>query len=154
MEDQQKIVINKWLSNVIKNGSWQSYDDLHIDKIDTLFKSKNQWINGGLNCLTITQKKLKEKKLNNDFDAALAFSLLSKTIPIGINFYNIDQMKKEFDHSPPSIYIFKKDWSVWEKQIAMSRPINISGIQDFKCLYFEYLPENGDGEYRRSVFLI
>ncbi|MEH3114042.1 hypothetical protein [Pedobacter terrae] len=38
--NEKNIMIKSWLLEVIDDGSWEKYNDLHIDQIDNAFEKK------------------------------------------------------------------------------------------------------------------
>lgn len=103
-----KSKIKSWLLSVIDDGSWEKYNDLHIDEIDKEFINKSNWVTGALECYA--QAVSVTKELNIPYTIELAFSLKSKKRMLDHIITDIKSLKKEFDYSPPSLYVFHNEW--------------------------------------------
>ncbi len=151
MIDQQKI-IGEWMETIIQNGSWQEDNDLHVDEINPSFSSPDTWITGGIQSIAVAIRFRDNKKL--PFVVALGFSLRSSTNPIIIVPHTLEEFRGQFDDSPPSLYLFKKDWTSWLETKARSIEIAMPGIEipNVKAIYHEYFHAQ-DVEWRYSIFV-
>jgi hypothetical protein len=160
INEDHETVIASWIENSI-SGAIDRYDDLHIDRIDAMWKLKGTWVSGGLKALAVAAKIRAEKSIG--LTLALSFSLRSSTKPLGINFETLDQLAAELNHSPPSLYLFREGhepWFIWG--FPESPPVVIRRVKDNVfgqvkiakfSLYSEFWLSNAT-EYARSVFLV
>jgi hypothetical protein len=127
-------------------------DDLHVDEIDKYFLEKEKWIFGAKYCLKAGVDILSETQL--PLKALFAFSLRSKEKFIGVNFGDLEELKNEFNHTPPSLYLFSNKNDSWvdinDKLVKIDfLDFNIDNLE---CNYLEY-KEPDDCEFRRSLWL-
>jgi hypothetical protein len=145
-----KTNIEKWILSVNKIKEF-TCDDFHINEFYTGFSSKETWLFGTEYCLKAVAETLKENKL--PFQTFAAISLRSDEKPIGVNFGTSGQIENEFDHTPPSVYLFSNDYDFFGLNDKMMK-IDISEFNSKKleCYYLEY-KEPDDEEFRRSLWL-
>jgi hypothetical protein len=147
--------IFNWMQNTITEKLYGENYDLHLDVIDHAFKNKpKKWIIGSLKCFEYTID-IRDKYFQS-FAIGWAFSLKSKNIPIGINFNTVQELMKQFDYSPPSLYLFQKGKEPWiidkdDFTIINSDIFSQVNIR-YKCLYLEIMSEYDD-DYIRSFWM-
>ena len=93
-----------------------------------------------------------KRDLGIELRIGLGFSLNSGEVPIGVNFSTVDQLNREIDGSPPSMYLLSEGMLGPEgKEIpwAMLR----LGPSDVRCYYLEFLT-TVDRDHRRSFWLV
>lgn len=146
--------IKEWLINVIDDGSWKSYDSLHIDVINSEYEDNYNWFKGGIECLNIANSILDELSISKS-KVFLLYSLIDGEKEIGVNFKNLSELKSQFDFTPPSIYVYEEEWDGFRETINKGILIedSIFNIKDLSAYHVEYR-EYGDNEYRRSVIVL
>ncbi len=143
--------INDWILEVINDGSWERFNDLHIDIIDTEFKNRNNWISGGISCYNSAFQTL--NKLGVPYLVELCFHLKSKNKQGNYLIKDVKELKTSLDKfTPPSLYLFKKDWEGYhvENRILMENFIE----NNYGNLYYYQAYNKDDNEIRRSVTLV
>ncbi len=142
--------IEQWVLSVYQNKDLK-FDDLHINEIYSSFSDQDQWIMGTEICLKAVTDILEENKLPLKILAAI--SLCSDKEPIGVNFSTVEQIEKEFDSTPPSLYAFSEDYNWAELENNLIK-VNIHEFnsKNINCFYLEY-KEPDEEEYRRSLWL-
>ncbi|KLT67191.1 hypothetical protein [Pedobacter sp. BMA] len=149
-----KTEIMSWLMGVIDDNSWEKYNDLHIDEVDNVFKNKSNWVGGGLDCYIQAVSIIKE--LNIPYTIELAFSLKSKKKIANHIITDINFLKKELDHSPPSLYVFHNDWKGLSE--LKQKGIKLSNFTDndeiVGSFYYYQVFNERDSEVRRVLFCI
>ncbi len=152
MTEAQVARIRTWMLTVVQDGSWQRYNDLHIDDIDNTFLDRSNWLARGLEALN-TAASIRES-LGLGFIVALGIELQSSTKPTGVNFKNRIALEQEMSESPPSLYAFLPDWKNWVETLQRGVPVDPKslGIDAANCTYYEYFSVE-DMEYRRSLFV-
>lgn len=152
--NEKNIMIKSWLLKVIDDGSWEKYNDLHIDQISNAFEKKASWFEGGLECYVYAVSIIKE--LGIPYTVELAFSLKSKKIVKDYVIEGIESLKKEFDYSPPSLYVFHNEWAnleeIKKKGTKLEDFINCNKI--LGNWYYYQLFDERDREIRRVLYLI
>lgn len=147
-------LVKAWLINVIEDGSWKSYDSLHIDDIKAEYEEEASWFEGGVDCLNIANSILDELSISK-YKVFLIYSLLDGDEEMGINFKNSQEFRKQFDWTPPSLYAYDENWSGFKETIIKGVLIKYSilNIEGLSAYHIEYI-EDGDREYRRSVMIV
>ncbi|MEH3114037.1 hypothetical protein [Pedobacter terrae] len=152
--NEKNIMIKSWLLKVIDDGSWEKYNDLHIDQIDNAFEKKAHWFEGGLKCYEYAVFIIKELEL--PYTIELAFSLKSKKIVKNYIIKDIESLKREFDSSPPSLYVFHDEWAnleeIKKKGTKLEDFMNCNKI--LGNWYYYQLFDERDREIRRVLYLI
>ena len=149
-----KSTIKSWLLNVVNDGSWQRFNDLHIDKISTVFPNKASWFTGGIECYI--QAKTVIEELDLPYTVELAFPLKSKKTKIDHLITSVSSLYKNYDDTPPSLYVFRNEWK--ELQELTTKGSKLQGFTSGKILggnffYFQVFNED-DNEIRRVLYLI
>ncbi len=152
--EERKLKIKSWLLSVVNDISWEKYNDLHIDEVDNVFKKKDNWFEGGLECYIHAVSIVKELKI--PYTIELTFSLKSKKTLKDYVIKDIESLKKEFDYSPPSLYVFRNDWKNLEE--IKKKGTALEGLIDndkvFGSLYYYQAFNERDREVRRVLYLI
>lgn len=153
-------VIRAWMKATIRSGGIERYDDLHIDRIDTVWRSQRLWITGGLKCLGTALQLRDEEEI--DATVTLAFSLNSKQSAEGVDFTNAAELEQQLNGSPPSLYLFHRGSEPWSKRMLDPQVTASTIVQEIdssvlgsaaagrRCVYMEFFT---DGEYSRSIFV-
>ena len=158
------LAIEAWmLSNVTSRG-YERYDDLHIDRIDQMWHSRDTWIEAGFEALRLATELRDQRKLS--FVPVLAYSLKSARYPQGVDFETLGEFTSRLDSSPPSLYLFRDGHEPWAETSAIGsgaiwdgvlvEPLSPAlfgiGFNPSRCYYMEF-KQVGAGEYSRSVFI-
>lgn len=145
--------IESWMRETIRNERYKTFDDLHIDEVDGGLREPATWLDGSLRCLETALTIRNTQRW--PFSVAVGMSLSSHSEPAGVNFADLVELAREFDHSPPSLYVFGRDAEPWVTD------------RDFQQLGAQYRPRSNfpilsllrewydehDTEYRRSFWL-
>jgi hypothetical protein len=154
MEDSQlKKRIRSWMTRVIQEGTHASFDDLHVDEISDRFRDRTTWFDGGIECLQLSA--LIRNAEQRPFSVAVGFSLRSNPVPCGLQSNSVLDLTKEFDDSPPSLYLFEQGNEPWrtdkdfaEVSIDFQPRMNIR----MRTYLREWFDEN-DADFRRSFWI-
>jgi hypothetical protein len=148
--------IEKWMLAIIDDGGIERLDHLHIDKIDSSWKNRDNWVEGGLEALRVAIVLRDRNQL--PFAVALTFSLKSGDLPIGVDFRTRSEFVERLDCSPPSLYLFRRGDArrtqvgpgvAVQELSPLTLGIPKAGVSGY---YLEFLPQDSE-EYRRSVFI-
>jgi hypothetical protein len=149
-------VIEKWMLAIIDDGGIDRLDDLHIDEIDSRWKNREHWVEGGLEALRVAKAVRDRKQL--PFTVALAFSLKSAELPIGVDFRTRPELEERFDWSPPSLFLFRRGGEPSARIVSRAAAQKLSpasfGIPEagVGCYYAEFLSQDSE-EYSRTLFV-
>lgn len=148
--------IEKWMLAIIDDGGIERLDHLHIDEIDSRWKNRDTWVEGGLEALRVAKTVRDRRQL--PFTLALAFSLKSAELPIGVDFRTRSEFAERLDWSPPSLYLFRygdkrRTQIVPGVAVQELSPLTF-GIPEtgLTCCYVEFLPQDAE-KYCRSAFI-
>jgi hypothetical protein len=153
---EREEVIEKWMLTIVEDGGVRRFDDLHIDKIDSAWKNRAYWIEGGLEAFRVARALRNRSGLL--VTVAIAFSLTSGSQPRGIDFQTQKEVEERLNWSPPSLYLFHRGEEPRNKMVPgdSDRDLNPSmfAIQGagVTCYYLEFLQQDA-AEYCRSVFI-
>jgi len=151
--------------DIAKDGGVARFDDLHIDKIDGDWKPRERWIDAGIQAYRIATDLRNEHQL--PFLVSVAFSLAVGDQRRGVDFHNQAELEQRLDHTPPSLYLFKRGKEPWVEMDRAMREGSIASdaiIQNLDstlldrsgligtCFYLEF-KSPAEPEYHRSVFV-
>src|SRR5438067_8442848 len=105
MKNQSK-KIRDWLQTI---SATSTLHDIHIDEIDLDNKNKASWVVGGLNCLRLACD-IRDADFKS-LSVALAFSLTSRNVPVGLTCTSQSEFEREFSITPPSLYAWRRGQS-------------------------------------------
>lgn len=88
----------------IQDGGVARFDDLHIDRIDELWKPREMWIPGGLEAFRLALMLRDRHQL--PFTVALGCSLESGEQLANVDFQTVDELGAKLNWTPPSLYLF------------------------------------------------
>jgi hypothetical protein len=159
-----KQIIEEWMLAVSQNGI-ERFDDLHIDRIDENWRSRQLWVQGAMDAFQIAVRLRNEHQL--PFKVVLGFSLRAIGKKIGVDFRTQDQFDDCLNSTPPSLYLRPRTDYKLEHERAIKEGIVdadavVADLDDMnvlspleagtRCLYLEF-KRAGDTEYCRSVLL-
>ncbi len=129
--------------------NYRQFDDIHIDELDSAFQSRKTWAVGGIECLNIAASIRDE--LDIPLCLALAFSLQGNATPRRLNFASIEELIKECDDTPPSLYLLDYQDAMWVDTPKSKVPWSLVkiGPTGADCYYIEYI-ETDDPDHRGS----
>jgi len=137
-----------WTDNVINNELWKNFIDLHIDDIIKDFQDKKNWLNGSLfvfNCLTNIVDK-------SDYDIVLVIPLSCSLTESKTQFSTLKEIENELDITPPSFYLFPKDYKNFKETIKSAQLLyNLSKELN---AYVYYKEERESEEIYRTIYII
>ncbi|HEX5423466.1 MAG TPA: hypothetical protein VFW94_07950 [Candidatus Acidoferrales bacterium] len=150
--------IKQWIED--NDKALGEFQELHVDKIDSRWKSRVTWIDAGLEVLAAASRI----KLSTGVPRtlAVAYSLRAGIKPTGINFNTRQELAAEIDQSPPSLYMFREGHEPWlaaNQCTAAPTMLRVQGellgppAANRTCIYFEFRVP-GASEYARSIFVI
>jgi hypothetical protein len=161
--DQYSEIIDRWMTAIIEDGGIERYDDLHIDRIEKQWTNSSLWLSGSISAFQLALKQ--RDRHNPELVVAIGFALKSTDEPMGLNFTTREEMERQFDSSPPSIYLFYAEQELWTKRKNMAA---VNGLLEpkivvcdalfsdllpyAKCHFLEFFRPD-DAEYRRSIFI-
>ena len=153
MASDREAIIRRWMLEIVSDGGIERFDHLHVDDIDAGWKDPTSWVSGGLTAYGLALEMRRE--LDLDVTVALSFGLVDAQDDSRDVFETQEQFEKQFDWSPPSLYLFK----VGDQQ-HLSGTVRVDPLpkalfsrlpQDTKSFLLQWLAE--DGSQRRSVFV-
>jgi hypothetical protein len=152
MNNSQKNIIRNWIREVTESGSWQEYNDLHIDMIDNKCENPSKWVKKGIEFLNEAIKI--RNKMRLEYVIVLGIELSATKNHKEFSFKNLDDIDETLGNSPPSLYTFLPKWKNWQETIKKSVEIRntIDSIKGLECSYYEYFSSH-DKEFRRTLFL-
>jgi hypothetical protein len=161
--DRYSEIVNKWMTAVIKDGGIDRYDDLHIDRIEKEWVNRKFWLSGAIQTFQIAATQRDRHDVN--LVVAVGFALTSSDEPLELNFTTREEIERQFDSSPPSVYLFCAGQEPWAKKQSSTafdellEPKIIACNELFsdllphaKCYFLEFFRPD-DAEYRRSIFI-
>jgi hypothetical protein len=140
--------LKDWIEKVIDGELWNKFSDLHVDEIINDFQDKKAWLNGSLyvfNCISNLVDK-------SNYDILLAIPLSCTFSKTQSHFSTFNELGKELDYTPPSFYLFPKDYKNFKDTIKSSQLLeNLSNELNIQVFYKE---EQEGEEFYRTIFLI
>jgi len=157
-KNHHEIVIRTWMDTIARDGGIDRYDDLHVDQIDDHWKAQNLWVSAGLESfeLAVGIRDAEE----SDLTVALAFPLESGEFRKRLSFQTREELERNFDATPPSLYLFCPGTEFWTQTAQYVNVEDVDWKSLFgsnnsikKCLYMEYKRPTSE-DYIRSVFVV
>lgn len=163
MNSNSKTIENWMLSNVETKG-YERYDDLHVDQIDSAWRSRDSWIDAGFAAF---QTAIDIRDCNGlNLVVVLAYSLISSEKPLGIDFETRKELQARLDQSPPSLYLFPRGREprtqtgiLGGENIATNvvvkdvNPHVLGASTKIKRCYYMEFKQAGFEEYSRTLFV-
>jgi|694.fasta_scaffold00269_21 hypothetical protein len=138
----------EWIDKIIKNKSWERYEDLHLDEIDNQFKHHESWVRGGISVYELILSIVFGKPYNCFLVIQLSYSN-NKT---NVNDLKWDQLTSLLDITPPSFYVFPEGNINYEKTITDLLYVeSLSKEIGYKVFLKE--EKEGEGEYFRCLYI-
>ena len=94
-------IIERWMLSAATDGGIRRLDELHIDDIDPEWKSKSEWLSGGLVVFRLAVEIRDRHKL--PLTVGVGFSLEAGEELRGVDFHTSVEFRERFDWSPPSL---------------------------------------------------
>ena len=146
---QHEQAIKEWMLRVVSDGGIERFDDLHVDLIDEAWKDRNRWVEAGSESYRIA------RDLRSEFDlpltVSIAFSLKPDHRDGSVDFQRLGDLESQLDHSPPSLYLFRKGSEPWigrnATHIESLRGLDLTG----SCYYLEF--QQDTAEHHRSLLV-
>jgi hypothetical protein len=146
---QYKKLLSDWIDYSIRNKSWEKYDDLHLDEIDFEFKQKSYWVEGSFFIYKIILSLIK----SDLYSCLLVIPLSYSDKETDIEELTWNEIKRLFDLTPPSFYLFPNGEENYEETIkSLNFMERLS--DDCACKIYFKQEEEFEGEYNRSLYVI
>jgi hypothetical protein len=155
-------IVSNWLESNIEQRGYARYDDLSLEMINPVWRSREHWVESGLEMFKLAVC-LRDQAGIPEFEVAMVFSLQASTEARGIDFSDRTELEANLDWSPPSLYLFergKEPWSNPSQAATEGTAIRVLRTDIFQgaaqtraCYYMEFRPSDSD-EYSRTVMLV
>jgi len=103
--------IADWFDHVVTTGGYKRFEDLHVDDMDSEYRRRDRWIDGAIAGLNAAAKVRDLRQA--PFTVAAGFALLSNPQRVGLSAQVLRDVQREFDFSPPSLYVFERKHEPW-----------------------------------------
>lgn len=147
-QEKYKRFLADWVDNSISNKSWEKYQDLHLDEIDSEYRHKGNWIEGSFFIYEIILSIIK----SDLYSCLLVIPLSYSDTKNNINQLTWDYIKTSLDLTPPSFYLFPNGEENYEETIKnliyLERLSNNSAYE----IFFKQ-EEECVGEFNRSIYI-
>jgi hypothetical protein len=148
-KDKYKIFLSDWIDNSIRNKSWEKYQDLHLDAIDSEYSQKENWIEGSFFIYEIILNILK----NESYSCLLVITLSYSDTETDINSLTWEKIDSFLDLTPPSLYLFPIGEEGLEETIKNLIFLERLSNETAYRIFFRQ-EEECVGEYNRSIYII
>ncbi len=141
------ILLNRWVEEIIKQENWSSFPEIHIDEINSNFKNKNYWVEGGLRVFQEIIMKIGKRPFEPILVIPLDYSRNIHEPKIN----DISDLSTQLYLTPPSIYILPTKFENFGKTINEAKiHITLSQKTGFNVYY---KIEKEDDEYARTIYV-
>ncbi|MDR6969266.1 hypothetical protein J2X31_003293 [Flavobacterium arsenatis] len=148
-KEQYRKFLSDWINNAIRSKSWEKHQDLHLNEIDSQFREKANWIKGSLFIYEIILSLIKPDLYN----CLLVIPLSYSDKETDINQLTWDKIRKLFDLTPPSFYLFPNGEENYEETIKELIFIERLSNDCSHKVFFKQ-DEEFEEEYSRSIYII
>jgi hypothetical protein len=149
-------IVAAWMQDCIRAGGIERSDEIHIDRIDEVWREPALWISGSLEILSLAIS-IRDLAGYRGLLVAVAFSLQSRGQRSGVDFTSLEELEKIFSPTPPSLYMFRRGnepWTASRMGSALAKKLDcgLFGLTSTasECIYLEFKESE---EYYRSIFL-
>lgn len=149
--------IYQWVDDTVRDGSWRNHNDLHIDVINPMydnFKHIPKWADSAVAYYLIARQHVAD--MNYPFVIELSIPLTYRDKIGDYIIHSKQELIKDIDHTPPSLYLFHKDEiSDYENEKAERTELHnfLTADKTIKLFYCQTVDEEYNEVYR-SVYLI
>jgi hypothetical protein len=151
-------MIETWMSDCVRNGGIERYDELHVDHIDEAWRAPGAWLSASLETLRLATS-IRDSAGYRELSVAVALSLQPTPQRKGVDFTTQGELEERLDRTAPSLYLFRRGKEPWtqpevEGVTVQKIDVNIFGpaLGPNQCYYMEF-KASGEDEYYRSVSL-
>lgn len=148
-KEQYKKFLSDWVDNSIRNKSWEKYQDLHIDEIDSEFKQRSNWIDGSFFIYKIILSIIKPDL----YSCLLVIPLSYSDRETNISQLTWNNIKALLDLTPPSFYLFPNGEENYEETIKSLMFLEELSDNSAYKIFFKQ-EEEFVGEYNRCIYVI
>jgi hypothetical protein len=156
--------IRTWMLSNAVSRALERYDDLHIDRIDPVWKAPGRWVEGGLEAFRIAVDL--RDRYQPELALVLAYSLVPTKTPSALHIESLEELISNADGSPPSLYLFERGKEPWvdaghldispaaDKMVIKPLRMGTSWVaaRARHCYYMEFRQFESN-EYFRSAFV-
>lgn len=146
--DQYRKLLSDWVHSYIEKKSWEKYDDLHLDEIDSEFKQKLYWIEASFFIYKIILSIIK----SDLYRCLLVIPLSYSDMETDINRLTWNNIKALLDLTPPSFYLFPND-NVNYQETLRDLVLLEKLSADCCCNVFFKEEKECEGEYNRCLYI-
>ena len=144
-----KPFLKKWIASCIRARSWERFDDLHLDEIDSELIEKSNWVSESFK-IHDTIIGLIE---NSDIECLLAIPLVYAQKETDAKTLSREDINSLLDYTPPSYYLFPKADKNFEATIKNSKQLLELSAEAGKTVLFQE-SQQSENEFTRTVFVI
>ena len=153
--DREKVIRSWMLSTAANEEAIEQHRDLHIDRIDPAWRDKREWLPDGINALGIALNVRKQENLR--ISVVLAISLRATHKRVGVNFKTVQELDRQLDNSPPSLYLFHEGKEPWSKYMLNGKNCRVEELNPMlfrllslqrRFIYMEFESADHDVYYR------
>ena len=148
-KEKYKPFLKKWIASCIRARSWERFDDLHLDEIDSELIEKSNWVSESFKI----HDTIVELIENSNVECLLAIPLgyaQSKTDAKTLSLMDISSL---LDYTPPSYYLFLKGDKNFEATINNSKHLLELSAEIGKTVLFQE-SQQLENEFNRTIFVI
>ncbi|MCC6573910.1 MAG: hypothetical protein IT462_08965 [Planctomycetes bacterium] len=111
--------VGTWIRQTYEGGSYNNFDELHVDQIEARFKEHRYWITSGLAAIEFAAEFIQRHKI--PFLIALDFSLRRGRKPVKVQLTSRADLNRWLSNKdgPPRLMMLKPDWPPLRKTMAL-----------------------------------
>lgn len=147
--ERYKPFLKNWIASYIKARSWEYFDDLHLDEIDSELIHKSNWVSESFKI----HDTIVELIENSNVECILAIPLVYAQKETDAKTLFWKDINSLLDNTPPSYYLFPKADKNFEATIKNSKQLLKLSAESFKTVLFQE-SQQSEKEFARTVFVI
>jgi len=147
--------IRRWVDSTAAGRGDLDFLDLHVDEIDPAFENRESWIDAAIESLRIALLHRNSRDL--PFTIAVGFSLSPTELRKTTSELALNDLQREVDDSPPSLYLFARNEEPWTNDDDLVSVVCALGDSWSSNLHVTALMrewhEDEEDHFRRSFWL-
>ena len=146
--EKYKPFLEKWIATCVNARSWEYFEDLHLDELDTELVEKSNWVSESFKI----HDTILELVENSDIECLLAIPLVYAQTGTEAKTLSWKDINSLLYYTPPSYYLFLKGDKNFEATIKNAKQLIELSAEAGKTILFQECQQS-ENEFNRTIFV-